>query len=226
MRSGSGAGSCPRRCPGCRWWGRCPSPGWDRCPSRRCRWERMPAAPGSGRRPEPATERPSARSGRPGCAPASSFAWALARSAASWSSSACCALKVCCASVSADTAVLLAGLRGLDGLIGLLLGQPRRRLLVDLLGAGALQVGDHLLGTDRQRLPGGRGVEDVDRIRRGQIRARRPVDIHRGGERVEALLGGGDRGVGVLDPAARWRRPPAGRRRRRRGRSSRPGSPC
>ena len=53
---------------------------------------------------------------------------------------------------------LLTGLRVGGGLVGLLLGQPRGRLLVDLLGAGPLQIGDHLLRADGQRLTGRRGV--------------------------------------------------------------------
>ena len=52
---------------------------------------------------------------------------------------------------------VLAGLSVGDGLVGLLLGQPRRRLLVHLLGAGPLQVVHHLLRTGGQRLAGGRG---------------------------------------------------------------------
>ena len=40
---------------------------------------------------------------------------------------------------------LLAGFRGGDGLLGVLLGEPSGGLLVDLLGAGGLKVGDHLL---------------------------------------------------------------------------------
>ena len=41
--------------------------------------------------------------------------------------------------------------------------------------------------------------EDVGGVARGQIRIRRTVDIRCGGEGVEALLGRGDGGVGVLD---------------------------
>ena len=167
-----------------------------------------------------------ARRRRPLCGPASSLACAAARSAVSRSSSACWAPKVCCASVSADTAVCWLASRVDDGLVGVLLGQPRGRLLVHLLGAGPLQIGDHLLRADRQRLTGRRGVEDVGGIGCGQVGIRRAVDIGCGGERVEALLRRGDRGVGVLRRAAGWRRPRAGRRRRCRVRSARRRSPC
>ena len=95
---------------------------------------------------------------------------------------------------------LLAGFRVGDRLVGVLLGQPRGRFLVHLLGAGALKIGDHLLRAHRQGLTGGRGGQDVGRVAGGQVGIRRAVDIRCGGEGVEPLLRRGDRGVGVGDP--------------------------
>ena len=94
---------------------------------------------------------------------------------------------------------ILAGLRIGGGLVGLLLGRPRRRFLVHLLGPGPLQVGHHRLGTSGQG-PGGRlGGDDVFGAAGGQIAARRTVHVGGRREGVEPVLGRGNRRVGVLD---------------------------
>ena len=121
---------------------------------------------------------------------------------------------------------LLTGFRVGDGLVGVLLGQPRGRLLVDLLGARALKIGDDLLRAHRQCLTGRRGGQDVGGVAGGQVGIRWPVDIRCGGEGVEPLLRRGDRGVGVRRPAARWHPLPAARRRHCPAPSGRRRSPC
>ena len=121
---------------------------------------------------------------------------------------------------------LLAGFRVGDRRVGVLLGQPRGRLLVDLLGARALKIGDDLLRArppTSDRPPRWTGCR---RGRGGQVGIRRPVDIRCGREGVEPLLRGGDRGVGVDDRAARWRPLLAARRRRCRAPSGRRRWPC
>lgn len=93
---------------------------------------------------------------------------------------------------------ILPGLRLGCGPVGLLLGQPRRRLLVDLFGAGPLQVGHHLPGAGGQRPASACGGDDVVGAGRGQVAVGRPVDVSGGREGVESPLGSGDGRVGVL----------------------------
>ena len=121
---------------------------------------------------------------------------------------------------------LLAGFGVGDGLVGLLLGQPGRGLLVDLLGAGPLQVGHHLLGADGQGLTGRRGGDDVLGIGRHHQRRRRSVDVGRRGEDVESLLGVGDGGVGIVDRLRAGVDLLTARRRPRPARSARRPVPC
>ena len=121
---------------------------------------------------------------------------------------------------------LLAGLRVDDRLVRILLGQPRGRLLVHLFGPRPLQITDHPLGADRQRLRGRRGVEDVTRVGCGQIRARRSVDIRCDGERVEAILRRRDGDVGILHALRAGVEFDAARRRRCPVRSAHRRSPC
>ena len=130
-----------------------------------------------------------------------SLAWAALRSAVSWSSSPCWSRERLLCRRQRRHRGVLAGLRVDRGLVGLLLGQSRRRLLVDLFGAGPLQVGHDLLGTGGQRLPRRGGVDDVGGVGRGQIRTRWPVDIGRCREGVESLLRGRDRRGRVVDGA-------------------------
>ena len=94
---------------------------------------------------------------------------------------------------------VLAGLSVGDGLVGLLLGQPSRRILVQLLGAGPLQVVHHLLRAGGQRLAGGRGRDHVVGAGRREVAVRRAVDVTGHRETVKSLLGGRDCGVGVFD---------------------------
>ena len=94
---------------------------------------------------------------------------------------------------------VLAGLSVDDGLVGLLLGQPSRRILVQLLGAGPLQVVHHLLRAGGQRLAGGRGRDHVVGAGRREVAVRRAVDVTGHRETVKSLLGGRDCGVGVFD---------------------------
>ena len=158
---------------------------------------------------------------------ASSLAWAASRSAVSRSSSRLLVAERLlrlrsappprrpgwtCASATALSAFCLAS-RAADSLFTCSV-RARCRLV------------DHLLRAGGQRLAGRRGGDDVRGVGRGQVGVRRAVDVRGRGEGVEALLRGGDRGVGVVDRAAGWRRLPAARRRRCRARSGRRRSPC
>ncbi len=197
-----------------------------RCPGRVPSVRDPSSRPGSRSAPRRAAAAGCAPAGADQLRAASSLACAAARSAVSLSSSACCGLERLLRLRQRRHRGLLTGFRVGDGLVGVLLGQPRGRFLVHLLGAGALKIGDHLLRAHRQRLTGGRGGQDVGRVAGGQVGIRRAVDIRCGGEGVEPLLRRGDRGVGLRRPAARWRRPLAARRRRCPAPSVRRRSPC
>jgi hypothetical protein len=94
---------------------------------------------------------------------------------------------------------VLAGLGVGKSLVRVLLCQPGRRLLVHLLGASALQVVHHLLGTGGQGLPGGRGGDDVVGTGRLEVAVRRTIDVTGYRETVESILGGRDCDVGIPD---------------------------
>jgi hypothetical protein len=94
---------------------------------------------------------------------------------------------------------VLAGLGVGNGLVRFLLCQPRRRLLVHLLGAGSLQVVHHLPGTGGQGLAGGSGRYDVVGAGRLEVAVRRTVDVAGYRVAVKSLLGGRDCGIGILD---------------------------
>ena len=128
-------------------------------PAGRARRRRVPAVTGGRRRPLAGFR--SARGCRPSAGRRRVWIGPHSRSSASRVTSHA-ARRTCAGRRSAPpTAASWLDLRVGDGLVGLLLGQPRGRLLVHLLGAGPLQVVHHRLGTGGQGLAGGRGGDDV-----------------------------------------------------------------
>jgi len=93
---------------------------------------------------------------------------------------------------------VLTVLGALDRLIGLLLGQPDRGILVDHFGTSLAQIRHNLLRAQGKRLTGGGRRDDVLGCTRHHQSSRRAVDVRGGGKGVEPPLGVADGGGGTF----------------------------
>lgn len=92
--------------------------------------------------------------------------------------------------------------RGLAGcLVGALLGGARRRCPIRLLGAGAMQISQHVAVAEREGLVGAGRGDDVLGAGRRNKRLRWAIDVGGSSEVVDALRRGGDRPVGIGQPS-------------------------